>query len=383
MERYFYGVLFSFSLSLTLCASTHTEASHQDVPDGLHLYEEDDFDDPWGYGEEEDEAVKVRSVQKEYQGPTTDDYLRDALGNLVETEELGDACIEMLDQQREVLVGSIIPNLKRVDESEKKSDILLTKLKHPWTAKSHLLKKRFEQKRLKPAPFRGDKDQEGLVAVLHKSWFGMKKRWNKKILTIEGDILFSKSKKTGEIDKTISLMGAEVRALTVDSYKKTFCVEVERKTEKKSKRKKKKKKYKSEFFTFQCKTRQERNAWVSAIRERIEFYQEQRGLYPADMKPEQIAELKKDHDKIISHSSRQNGKQGENTKERIYMSTLTEEQNQLLDGIHDKLGSINEQAKVIGYEIEDQTDLIEACSEETEYLSDRFQQHIKTAKEIN
>lgn len=88
------------------------------------------FDEPsGGYNNNNDSRGGHQAQQQDTR--TTDDYLREAIGNLVETEDLGEEGLAHLAAQREVL-DNIKNNVSRMDNTLDVADRKITELENPW-----------------------------------------------------------------------------------------------------------------------------------------------------------------------------------------------------------------------------------------------------------
>jgi len=87
------------------------------------------FDDD--YGSSNGGYDDFRGQDQQQQTRSTDDYLREAVGNLVETEELGQEGLAHLAGQREVL-DNIRNNVSRMDNTLDVADRKITEMEHPW-----------------------------------------------------------------------------------------------------------------------------------------------------------------------------------------------------------------------------------------------------------
>ena len=95
----------------------------------------EEYDDDFGDGNPFDEprgggGGSERQAQQQEER-TTDDYLREAIGNLVETEEMGEEGLAHLAAQREVL-DNIKNNVTRMDNTLDVADRKITEMENPW-----------------------------------------------------------------------------------------------------------------------------------------------------------------------------------------------------------------------------------------------------------
>lgn len=96
--------------------------------DAWGYIEDEDYDDGYdaggggGYG-----ASSATAQQQEDDGRTTDDFLGDAVRNLIETEELGEEGLAMLAAQREML-QNIKGNVDRMDNSLNDADRVISEM---------------------------------------------------------------------------------------------------------------------------------------------------------------------------------------------------------------------------------------------------------------
>lgn len=104
--------------------------------DAWGYVEDDEYDDNYGAGGTAAGGGygSTSAQEQENDDRTTDDFLGDAVRNLIETEELGEEGLAMLAAQREML-ANIKNNVDRMDNSLNDADRVISEMESPWALK--------------------------------------------------------------------------------------------------------------------------------------------------------------------------------------------------------------------------------------------------------
>ena len=172
--------------------------------DAWGYVDDDDYDDD--YGNDMGASAVAQEKQDER---TTDDFLGDAVRNLIETEELGEEGLRMLAEQREVL-GNIQKNVDRMGNALDEGDRLISEMETPWGVGN----------RTKHSGSRNgfsDEIGEGLTnfnmeGEVHKRGRSLKK-WNPRYFKMAGNTIEYSATKGAKV-KIIDLAGAELVRLS-------------------------------------------------------------------------------------------------------------------------------------------------------------------------
>ena len=102
------------------------------MEDAWGYVEDDEYDDDYGA----DAGGYGGAAAQEHvdDGRSTEDFLGDAVRNLIETEELGEEGLAMLAEQREML-KNIKGNVDRMDNSLNEADRVISEMESPWALK--------------------------------------------------------------------------------------------------------------------------------------------------------------------------------------------------------------------------------------------------------
>ncbi len=90
---------------------------------------DDDDSNPFGRSSPPARGGAQQAQQQDYR--TTDDYLREAIGNLVETEDMGGEALAHLAAQREML-DNMQNNVRRMDNTLDVADRKIAEMENPW-----------------------------------------------------------------------------------------------------------------------------------------------------------------------------------------------------------------------------------------------------------
>eukprot|EP00591_Stephanopyxis_turris_P001856 CAMPEP_0195519362 /NCGR_PEP_ID=MMETSP0794_2-20130614/14604_1 /TAXON_ID=515487 /ORGANISM="Stephanopyxis turris, Strain CCMP 815" /LENGTH=259 /DNA_ID=CAMNT_0040648501 /DNA_START=36 /DNA_END=812 /DNA_ORIENTATION=+ len=178
----------------------------------------DEEADAWGYvddGEYDDDyggagySQSSRTAQVKEEGPTTEDFLSDAVRNLLETEELGEEGLAMLAEQREVL-GNIKRNVDRMDASLNEADRVITEMENPWALKGTHITKHSGNRSAVTDDFMGGGggsfNMEGAVLKRGRTL----KAWHPRYFRQNGNVIEYMPKKGAAKFKVIELKGAKL-----------------------------------------------------------------------------------------------------------------------------------------------------------------------------
>ena len=281
-------------------------------------------------------------------------WLKEATKNALETDELADTALEMLDLQNEQTLG-IRDNLNRLDKAAERGGDLITRIEHPWSGKSRVAAEK-NKKRLKAKVFRDENVAEGSVKVRFGFW--RLKWWWKRELKLEDACVYTGSQKKGESQKMISLDGATVEQIKTEKYNKRFAICV---TNKKKK------------IVFRLDSRKERDNWIEMLKDEIANIELRKN---PEYKEEVLSrEQKVRKDQIVERSVVKETQ----SEKAIYF--IGKEEDAQLDILDDILDDLKGKVRLIGEVTEESTDMINDLTQEVEYQDQRIVGYTERVKD--
>ena len=266
--------------------------------------------------------------------PSVGTYLRRALHNLTETDEMADQSLEDLAGQREALYR-IKKNVIRAGRANHRAGNILNDMENPVRAYFFPGTIPEEPVQRKARFLKSEGISQGRVTVREEKLFVFS-RWREKELLFCGDSLCYKSLRTGKLNKKIPLEGASLKFAPFKIFRKYNALEIFN-SEGKS------------LLVFFVENQEEYEAWKKTIEQKI------LSLVPERIEKEQRAS------KICGFS---------------------EEDDHNLDHVIGLLDGLLPKARVMGKEIEDQTDLVEDLNSELEKLDPEVRKNIWRTRKI-